>query len=38
MDTHSNLGQISEKYKINKLSRVKNEKVILPTRPTSLIA
>jgi hypothetical protein len=28
-DAYSNLGTKSEKYKINKLSRVENEKVIL---------
>ena len=32
-DAHSNLGLTSEKYKLNKLSRVENEKVILRIRP-----
>jgi hypothetical protein len=36
-DAYSNLGLKSEKYKINKLSRVENEKVILRMRPKSLI-
>jgi hypothetical protein len=36
-DAYSNLGLTSEKYKINKLSRVENEKVILQMRPKSLI-
>jgi hypothetical protein len=36
-DVYSNLGLPSEKYKINKLSRVENEKVILRMRPKSLI-
>jgi hypothetical protein len=36
-DAYSNLGPTSEKYKINKLSRVENEKVILRMGPKSLI-
>jgi hypothetical protein len=35
-DVYSNLGLTSEKYKINKLLRVENEKVILRMRPKSL--
>ena len=37
MDAYSNLGITSEKYKVNKLSRVEYEKVILRMRPKSLI-
>jgi hypothetical protein len=36
-NAYSNLGLTSEKYKINKLSIVENEKVILRMRPKSLM-
>jgi hypothetical protein len=36
-DAYCNLGLTCEKYKVNKLSRVENEKVILRVRPKSLI-
>jgi hypothetical protein len=36
-DAYTNLGLTGEKYKINKLSKVENEKVILRIRPKTLI-